>query len=254
MFSIAATLMLGNVASAADVSDADRKAVIDAVIAHLDTDYIVPEAGRRGAQRLRKARDGKEFSVAKQGDAFAKQLTELLRESTGDGHLAVEFSETALAENAQQDAAFAAQENERYYGAHVNFGVKKAERLEGNIGLLELTVFPPSNMGGATVAAAMQVIAHTDALIIDLRKNGGGSDTVALVASYLFDEQQPLSGIYNRPADKLQQNYTQAYVPGAKFGGAKPVFVLTSGVQPDVRIEADKAMEKALELIRQRKG
>lgn len=318
IFALAAALILGNVAGAAEISDADRKAVIDAVIAHLDTDYILPEAGRRGAQQLRKARDARELGVPKQGDAFAKQLTELLRESTGDGHLTVEYSEKALAEHPQQDAAFLAQENERYYGAHVNFGVKKAERLEGNIGLLELTVFPPSSMGGATVAAAMQVIAHTDALIIDLRKNGGGSDTVALVASYLFDEQQQLSGIYHRPADKLQQHYTQAYVPGAKFGGAKPVFVLTSkrtfsaaealtydlqalkratvvgepsgggahpfsyqrihphfvlwsvkeksvnpitgtnwqgtGVQPDVRIEADKALEKALELIRQRKG
>jgi C-terminal processing protease CtpA/Prc len=74
----------------------------------------------------------------------------------------------------------------------------------------------------------MQVIAHTDALIIDLRRNGGGADTVALVASYLFDSQQPLSGIYHRPTGKTTQNFTLPYVPGAKFGGAKPVYVLTS--------------------------
>jgi C-terminal processing protease CtpA/Prc len=83
-------------------------------------------------------------------------------------------------------------------------------------------------MGGDTIAAAMNAIANTDALILDLRHNGGGSDTVALVASYLFDERQPLSGIYDRARDELTQGYTQAYVPGKRFGSSKPVYVLIS--------------------------
>jgi C-terminal processing protease CtpA/Prc len=156
-----------------------------------------------------------------------------LREQTGDGHLKVEFSETALSEDAKAaDEEFSAQEMERYYGAHLNFGVQKAERLDGNVGLLELAVFPPAAMGGDTVAAAMQVLAHTDALIIDLRRNGGGGDTVSLVASYLFDDafdgRKPLSGIYDRPSGVTQQQFTLPYVPGARFGARKPVFILIS--------------------------
>jgi C-terminal processing protease CtpA/Prc len=301
-----------------ELSAAARKEIVGSVIAHLESDYVDPEAGGRAAQELRQEMRKGAFEALQGGAAFAAAITSTLRAATGDGHLNVEYSERALEdEGASADATFTAQEMERYYGAHVNFGVKKAERLDGNIGLLEMTVFPPAAMGGATVAAAMQVIAHTDVLIIDLRHNGGGSDTVSLVASYLFDEPKPLSGMYDRPAGTTMQSYTQPYVPGAKFGERKPVYVLISkrtfsaaealaydlqalkratiigepsgggahpftykrihphfvlwsvtqksvnpitntnwqgvGVQPDVRVEATRALEKAIELLSERR-
>lgn len=216
-------------AFAAPVTDADRKHVLDAVIAHLETEYIDPDVGRRVATKLRNKSVQELLKSAGHGTAVAAALRDKLRAETGDGHLNVEYSEQELPSGqAAAEAEFNEQEMERYYGAHVNFGLRKAERLDNNIGLLDLAVFPPASMGGDTIAAAMQVIAHTDALIIDLRRNGGGMDTVALVASYLFDTQQPLSGIYHRPSGKTTQNFTLPYVPGAKFGGTRPVYVLTS--------------------------
>jgi C-terminal processing protease CtpA/Prc len=213
----------------APVTDTDRKQVLDAVIAHLENEYIDPDVGRRAARKLRDKSVRELLKNADDGVAVAATLRDKLRTETGDGHLNVEYSEKELpADQAAADAEFNEQEMERYYGAHVNFGVRKAERLENNVGLLDLAVFPPSSMGGDTIAAAMQVIAHTDALIIDLRRNGGGMDTVALVASYLFDTQQPLSGIYHRPSNETTQSFTLPYVPGAKFGGTKPIYVLTS--------------------------
>lgn len=225
---IVALLFVQNTFAAA-IGEADRKAVLAAVIAHLETEYVDPDVGRRVARKLREKSVRDMLANASDGTAMAAALRDKLRAETGDGHLNVEYSEKELPANqAAADAEFSEQEMERYYGAHVNFGVRKAERLENNIGLVDLAVFPPAAMGGDTVSAAMQVIAHTDALIIDLRRNGGGMDTVSLVASYLFDEQQPLSGIFNRPSGKTTQNFTQPYVPGAKFGGTKPVYVLTS--------------------------
>lgn len=216
-------------ALAAAISEADRKAVLAAVIAHLETEYVDPAVGKRAAKKLREKSVRDMLANASDGPALAAALRDQLRAATGDGHLNVEYSEKELpSDQAAADAEFSEQELERYYGAHVNFGVRKAERLEENIGLLDLAVFPPANMGGDTVSAAMQVIAHTDALIIDLRRNGGGMDTVSLVASHLFDTRQPLSGVYHRPTGKTTQNFTQPYVPGAKFGGAKPVYVLIS--------------------------
>jgi C-terminal processing protease CtpA/Prc len=229
---VPALTLLSFAAFGAEVTPADRAGIVAAVTAHLESEYVDADAGRKAAQQLRRqfggnARGGNEDAVA-----FAKRLTEALRADTGDGHLTVEFSEKALSEDAAAEEEFSAQEMERYYGAHLNFGVKKVEWLESNVGLLELSVFPPAAMGGSTLAAAMQVLAHTDALIIDLRKNGGGSDTVALLASYLFDEeideQKPLSGIYDRPSDTVRQLHTLPYVPGKRFGGSKPVYILIS--------------------------
>ncbi len=96
--------------------------------------------------------------------------------------------------------------------------------------MLKLDVFFPSVAAGDTAAAAMKLFANTRALIIDLRQNGGGNgDMGELLSAYLFDEGgKSLSGFYSRPDDKLTQHATPYYVPGPRYGEAKPVFILTS--------------------------
>jgi C-terminal processing protease CtpA/Prc len=75
----------------------------------------------------------------------------------------------------------------------------------------------------------MNLLAHTDALIIDLRKNTGGSPTmIALLSTFLFGpEPVHLNSFYDRSGDKTSQTWTLPYVPGQRTPD-KPVFVLTS--------------------------
>jgi C-terminal processing protease CtpA/Prc len=52
---------------------------------------------------------------------------------------------------------------------------------------------------------------------------------VALVTTYLFDQEiVHLNSLYSRHDEKTQQYWTLPYVPGSRFGGKKPVYVLTS--------------------------
>jgi C-terminal processing protease CtpA/Prc len=219
------------IANASEITKMDRDVVLRSVISHLETEYVDMHVGRKsGAALLKMMKQGK-FDKQIHGPDFARELSHALQQLTGDGHLNVEYSEKALpADQSAADSAYSAQEMERWYGAHLNFGVQKVERLEGNIGILDLRVFPPISMGGDTISAAMQVLAHTDALIIDLRNNGGGDgDSVRLVASYLFgSERKPLTGHYDRPSNQLTQDFTEVYVPGDRFGPDKPVYVLIS--------------------------
>lgn len=65
----------------------------------------------------------------------------------------------------------------------------KNKRLPGNIAFVELYSFPPQEIGDDAITKLMNEIADTDALIIDVRNNSGGSpDMVALISSYLFGE------------------------------------------------------------------
>src|SRR5260370_8254786 len=74
----------------------------------------------------------------------------------------------------------------------------------------------------------MGFVAHTDAIIFDLRQNGGGQPAmVTLIASYLFDKPTHLIDIYNRKEDSTTQNWTLSYLPGPRLT-KQPVFVLTS--------------------------
>lgn len=74
----------------------------------------------------------------------------------------------------------------------------------------------------------MNFLANVDALIFDLRQNGGGDPKmVALISTYLFASQTHLNDLWVRKTGETQQYWTLPYVPGKRLS-AVPVFVLTS--------------------------
>jgi C-terminal processing protease CtpA/Prc len=110
----------------------------------------------------------------------------------------------------------------------LNCGFKKAEILEGDIGYLKFDFFADPGICGATVVCAMNFLANVDAIIFDLRENGGGDPKmVAFVSSYLFAERTHLNDLWTRKGDLTEQYWTEPYVLGKRLDG-KPSFVLTS--------------------------
>src|SRR3990170_5648751 len=184
VISLLAVLFLIAAAPPPPLSDQDRREIIDNVASLLEQRYVDAEGGARLAKRMRGTRT--RWDSIRDPKAFAEAMTEWLRGESGDGHLGLSYSEQPIPEQGGE-AAFSAAEMERWYGAHLNHGVEKVERLDGNIMLLDLRVFPPARMGADVVAAAMNVVAQGDALILDLRRNGGGAETANLVTGFLLD-------------------------------------------------------------------
>jgi hypothetical protein len=117
----------------------------------------------------------------------------------------------------------------RQRGRPDNFGIRRVERLDGNIGYLEVQRVPPPEHAGPAVTAAMELVTGTYALIIDLRRNGGGSpDGVALWCSYLLPEKpERLNDIFRADTGESRQFWSYPYLPGGRYLG-RPVYVLTS--------------------------
>lgn len=179
--------------------------------------YVFPERVKDIEPRLQAA-----AADAADAAALAEKLTAVLAETTQDKHLRVdvrpEMPGSAKAEAAEMMESFR-------YG---NYGVTRVERLRGNIGYLELRQFAPVQQARPVIAAAMTLLANTDALVIDLRRNGGGDpETVALLASYLFDKPTRLIDIRWRAGNRLEQHWTSAKVAGPRYGQRRPVYVLT---------------------------
>jgi hypothetical protein len=204
-----------------------RNKVIDAALQALTQKYVFPDVARKMADHVRERQRAGAYDRITSARQLAQALTDDLRSISQDKHLGVHLSEhtppAGKATPAQEEA-------QRRFVARVNYGFDKVERLEGNIGYLKLRGFVPAALGGETAAAAMTLLASTEALIIDLRENGGGEpEMVALITSYLFgDEPVHLNDIYDRPTDATTQYWTRSYVPGRRFGAKKPVYVLTS--------------------------
>jgi C-terminal processing protease CtpA/Prc len=119
----------------------------------------------------------------------------------------------------------------RRMGRLDNFGIRRVERLAGNVGYLDVRRVPVPANAGPAIAAAMELVAGTHALIIDLRRNGGGSpEGVVFWCSYLVDEQPPthLNDIFRADTGETRQFWALPYVPGPRYLD-RPVYVLTSG-------------------------
>lgn len=206
------------------VSAAIRKQVIDTALQALTSKYVFPEVARKMVDHVRERQRAGAYDAITSARQLAETLTADLQSISQDKHLRVRVQPKAAAGKPAPDEDFGR------YAARLNYGFDKVERLEGNVGYLKLQGFMPAAVGGEVAAAAMTFLASTDALIIDLRENGGGEpEMVALITSYLFGEQPVhLNDIYERPTDTTTQFWTRSYVPGRRFGTTKPVYVLTS--------------------------
>ena len=225
LLGLSALMLLGGAAPRPQLTDADRNEVIAKSASLLEQRYVDADIGKRLAKQLRGAQAN--WKAIRDPEAFATAVTEWMRKESGDGHLGLSYSEQPIAEQGGE-SAFSAAEMERWYGAPVNHGVERIERLPGNVMLLDLRVFPPPDMAGDVIAAAMTVVAQGDALIIDLRNNGGGADTADLVMGYLLEGGSQLSGTYDRPSTTHRFYSSPYWVPGRRFGTTKPVYVLVS--------------------------
>ena len=172
-----AVVVLAAQAPAADVevfNQTEQVKVINAAAEMIESRYVDAAKAKEIARSLRKS--GNRWNPPRSGDAFAKEATAFMRSISEGGHLGLSYSEKEIPQQGGE-AEFSVAEMERWYGPQLNHGVENIERLPGNVILLDLRVFPPSSIAGDVFAAAMTVAAQGDALIIDLRRNGGGADT-----------------------------------------------------------------------------
>lgn len=211
------------------IDAAARAEVIDGVLKKLNDAYVFPEVAKKMEQAIRERVQKKEYDGVTSALRFAQTLTTHLQEVSHDKHLRVNYSHDSIPpETPRREPT--PEERERYLGflKSINFGFEKVERLSGNVGYLDLRGFLDASLGGETVVAAMNFLANTDALVIDLRQNGGGSPAmVALISSYLFDDSTHLNDLYWREGERTHQWWTAPYVPGKRYGH-KDVYILTS--------------------------
>jgi hypothetical protein len=200
--------------------------LINSLAQLIEQRYIFEDVAKTIGERLRQNLwDGRYEGISL--DMLAMRLTEDLRSVNNDLHLRarrVPPEEQTLNEVDPEEAA--RQQFER--ARRGNFGFARVEILEGNVGYLDLRGFQNTRIGGETAVAAMGFLANVDALIIDLRQNGGGSPSmVQLLTSYFFAEPTHLNSFQNRGQEQIDQFWTLPHVPGKKLVDT-PLFVLTS--------------------------
>ncbi|NVD99079.1 S41 family peptidase [Massilia sp. BJB1822] len=231
------TLLLAAAAQASAHEVPSAKGALDAATRHalvkelaqtVEDNYVFPDVAKKVAANLRGKDVKNAYASANTVTSLADMLTADLRSSGKDLHFSVRFDPAfkAAPENAVPSAEELIQqreETERLAG-----GIFRVERLPGNVGYLDVRGFEAAAFSAPAIGAAMTLLKNTEAIILDLRKNGGGdSETVAYLLSHFFAEgdRRHLNDFVYRKDQRKEQSWTSTAV---SVHYTRPVYVLTS--------------------------
>jgi len=202
-----------------------RTRVVRRLAALLDSFYVSPEVGKRMSDSLLARLKRGVYDRYTNGATFAIHLRADLDDIAHDKHLQILYSLLRRGPEPQPDTV-----TQHRREREADCPVWPTERLEGDVGYLRFDGFVDPAECGSTIVTAMTALAETKALIIDLRENAGGgvAGSTPLLESYLFDRRTHLTDLWFRHTGETRERWTLDSVAGARFGGAKPVYVLTS--------------------------
>lgn len=199
--------------------------VIDETVRLLTEHYVFPDIAEQLAGLLQQRLAEGAYDVA-DAEELARLVTADLQSANGDRHLRLKH---------HADPVSAGEGKATLESIRSDFdtslgGAPRLQLLDGGVAVLELApMLFPLQWAAEPLTAALTLASRAQALIVDLRANRGGDpDTVAFVCSYLLDERTHLNTMSWRGGRRSEQSWSLPHVPGARFGGSKPLYVLTS--------------------------
>ena len=200
---------------------------VTALGATISREYFDPKVGSEVEAALKTSLAAGRYSSATDDATLATLINRDLYGATHDKHLAVEARLDIPAQ--RERSAEQADESRAETVRRANGGVRAVQILPGNVGYLDLSTFFRPEEARDAIAAAMHLLAHSDALIVDMRFNSGGSPaTVGLLVSYLIDPPGLLLFDIVHRAPLPTDHYATETVAPADRNVTRPVFVLTA--------------------------
>lgn len=204
-----------------------REIVVEELSYLFEDSYVDAKVGRKSADYILQQLASDRYSNIIDNAEFARQLTVDLQSINHDKHVRVfapQFTGPTEANGKEENQQQALSQTE----VEDNYGFREAKVLPGNIGYLDFRYFSGEQAAGKTAAAALKQLEDTDAIIFDMRQNGGGNPhMVRFICSYFFTKKTHLNSLYWRMGDRTEEFWTLDKVPGKKRPDI-PVFILTS--------------------------
>ena len=223
LFSLFLVLNIHSFQSFADVmSNEEKEKIISELQNKITNQYVLTENIEMIQHTLSKLKASEEFKLIETRNELAKILATTIREY--DGHFTVLWSAPTKEKTQKKTYEGWFSKLERK-----NSGFNKVEVLKGNIGYIDFWGFDNLNDSSKRKAkAAMMFVEDAEAIIFDLRKNGGGSaEMIQFISSYFFKEKTHLNSFYNRRTKQQIEFWTFDDIEG-KVRPNVPIFILTS--------------------------
>lgn len=200
---------------------AARRQIVEEFARAMREHYIFTDRAEQVAKRTTDALASGSYDDARTAGELAARLSADASVVTHDKHLRV----------------FSMQEPQQPLGngpqaamPPADAGVTRADILAGGVGYIEVIGFPPISFSKRAVDKAMTSLSGSRALIIDVRRNGGGDPgAVSYLVSFLVAPGRAINDIVSRVAkttETTRESYRSVRTPVSFFD--IPVYVLTS--------------------------
>ena len=205
-----------------------KEEIIEKISELLNENYIFLETANKMEEYITTKFKKGEYDKIQSALEFSQVLTRDLEEVSKDKHIGVRFF-PGLKELVEKKKEIGTTKEEIEQMKYNNYGFRKVERMNSNIGYLDFRSFNPVEYGKETAVSAMNFLANCDVIIIDLRNNGGGEPKmVQFICSYFFDSKPVhLNSIYYRAKDSTEEYWTIEEIPGKRMPDVD-LYVLTS--------------------------
>ncbi len=201
-----------------------KKSILQKVDSLIENKYVIAEKAKVFADEFRQRCAAGVYDSLVDARTFGERVTADLHTITHDNHNAFRTIESSdVGEKAESNLHHPV----RYYRIRMkeHTGFTKLEWIDGRIGYLELRRFNLLSEAKEMLGVAMKFLAGANAIIVDLRENGGGSGDY--LSSYFLPHPTQLTGSYYREGNELQESWTSRNIEGERMLDV-PLFVLTS--------------------------
>jgi len=210
------------------LTKAYKEQVIESLSRLMNNHYVFPDVAKLTEEHLKTQLNEGFFDQFENEEDFAAALTQSVQEINHDRHMRIRKNRPYETPENSPQRLIEEQLDRLDWTRRSNAGFNTVKVLEGNIGYLDYRGFAGMEIAKPVIDAYMTLISKTDAIIIDLSKNGGGSPaTVQYLCSYFFDQKLHLNSLYWREGNTTQEFWTLDEVGGSKMPDV-PLFVVTS--------------------------
>lgn len=206
------------------------RAAVDEVLRLVGAHYVFPAKRPAIVAAVKAARDAGTYDVASPQE-FAEKLTADLAKTSEDGHMYVNYNPAQFADLSRPAGRNGPSRFDLDVGRENNDGYDEQKVLPGNVRYVKVSAFMWSEKTTPPIIdAAARFLSNGDAIVIDLRGNGGGhAEAVQRLTSYFFaGGTQELIRFHDGISGKTDISRVLAKLPAPRLTG-KPLYVLTDG-------------------------